>query len=625
MLSAVKVFLFLSSSSGYVYMFKKKLKLSLYYTPVLVIAFISLFMFLGGLLGFLKQTSYVVLALGLLCFGFMLTDIIKKKTFPFISFSADLCGVILAFGTLVFTLLALGFKLLHYDNFSHWAVIVKYLLSADSFPETDTKIVVFLDYPPGTAVFIYYVCRFLGNSQGVMLSAQNIMLLSCFYCLFGIVKEKRRFLVYSFLGMGCAQLSYLNLTIRINNLLVDFLLPLLSLASIAASYRYKDRPILISLYNFFLLGFVSTVKSTGIVFALIAFVYYLFVVFSWSFREKRRSGRFIKRLKGFMLLLLTSAGMCAPYGLWVYRMNTVFSDYESKFDIDTQQMGGQYSAPVKELHRQITDDFLKASFDLDTRAAQVFFICNILVIIAVIFVRVRRKKKWSLGKLLLLSDIMVVLYYIGILYMYLYSMPEEEAVVLAGFDRYACSIMTLFAGILIIGAAIDIEKTFSVAIEERGAYKAYSSPSSKRFYQYGVLLTLVLGINFIYSEINGLISIREDHMNTLPGKAEELVGDMWTQGGKENEAKYLVAASDMNGQVSSGEVRYVCRYFLYSPNVEVTERLRSENLQEIADKYDYILVLDKSAVDIENSREELEFLTQPGLYSTSYIEQRLYQ
>ena len=44
-----------------------------------------------------------------------------------------------------------------------------------------------------------------------------------------------------------------------------------------------------------------------------------------------------------------------------------------------------------------------------------------------------------------------LLYHVGMLYMYLYTMPAEEALRLAGFERYACSIMVLAAGRLIMG------------------------------------------------------------------------------------------------------------------------------------------------------------------------------
>ena len=50
-------------------------------------------------------------------------------------------------------------------------------------------------------------------------------------------------------------------------------------------------------------------------------------------------------------------------------------------------------------------------------------------------------------------------------------------------------------------------------------------------------------------------------------------------------------ASDENGQVSSGEVRYVCRYFLWAPDVEVTESLTAQERKKAEEEYDCIIVL----------------------------------
>jgi len=54
----------------------------------------------------------------------------------------------------------------------------------------------------------------------------------------------------------------------------------------------------------------------------------------------------------------------------------------------------------------------------------------------------------------------------------------------------------------------DMERSFAVSIDERGPYRAYSSPAAKRRYQYGVLGTFLGAVNFLYSEVNGLRSIQ---------------------------------------------------------------------------------------------------------------------
>ena len=249
-----KTFLFLLSLWGILFAVSYFGKVRIWFVPVTCAAGISLVLFWGGLSDRLALAADLVFLAGLAGGGVFIYCVLKGRIrFPVWS----LFGACFGAGVAVFTILIVNLRLLHYDNFSHWALVVKYLLTEGSFPGGDAALIPFRDYPPGSSVFIYYVCRFAGRSQGVMLLAQNSMIISCFFAVFGIVKERRRFLLYSFLAMGCAFLSYLNLTIRINNLLVDFLLPLLAMASVAEAYRCRDEKGKLCILEIILLGFTG--------------------------------------------------------------------------------------------------------------------------------------------------------------------------------------------------------------------------------------------------------------------------------------------------------------------------------------------------------------------------------
>ena len=586
----IKGVMFLASMWGWLFIVYKKGKVPVLFVPVMTSVGISLFLYAGALTGMLNPSSWLVVGAGLLGFGFFIKNVAEKN----VSFPAPtLFSVCFGSGILIFTVLTLGFRFEHYDNFSHWAMIVKSMLITDQLPDAGNQLVTFKNYPPGCAVFIYYVCKFLGNAQGVMLLAQNSILFSCFLAVFGIIKEKQRFLLYSFLGMGCSLLSYLNLTIRINNLLVDFLLPLLAMAAIAFVYQSRDSLWKTSLCTALILGFTCIVKNTGIVFAGFVLAYYI-----WNIGKKKGIAAWIKAVTVCMTVCLS----LIPYAFWNLYVRCRFSGIEQKFQL---AFGKQESLAVsKEQYGQITEEFVKAAFSTSNRAILAFFLCNIAAVLAVLFVRIFLKKQWKLGRVLIVVDLMTIVYHIGILGLYLFSMPEEEAVRLAGFDRYACSIMVLAAGLLFMQATIDMEHSFAVRIEGNGTYRAFSSPAAKRRYQYMVLATMMIGVNFLYSEINGLLYIQSNYSQSLAGRMETLAGDRWQE--EEDQRKYLVAASDREGQVSNGKVFYVSRYFLNAPNVEVTERLDAGNMDEIKKEYDVLIILDESAVrsgtdDIENA------------------------
>ncbi|WP_415985382.1 hypothetical protein [Holdemanella biformis] len=141
-----------------------------------------------------------------------------------------------------------------------------------------------------------------------MLFLQGLIIFSSFYCLFGIIEEKKRFLLYSFLAAGCSLLSIFNITIRINNLLVDFILPTMCLASIAIIYTYrndlKKAWILIPI-----LGLLTIIKSTGSLFVLIAIIYYMY------FYETKE----IKIFFDFSHVLLTYSVLANPYEIRICR------------------------------------------------------------------------------------------------------------------------------------------------------------------------------------------------------------------------------------------------------------------------------------------------------------------
>ena len=611
--SVVRAAVFVLSVWGCGFAAHRVLKIHAYFTPVFTMAGISLIVYAGGLFGVLRPAAYLVLAGGLAGSAYFFSLLFRKKTgirMP------GFFGVCFGAVTLAFARLILHLKLLHYDNFSHWAVMVKYLLSANRFPGADTELVTFLDYPPGSSVFIYYVCLFLGRSQGVMLLAQTALIFACFLAVFGIVEERRRFLLYSFLAMGCAMLSYLNLTVRINNLLVDFLLPLLAMASAACSYRCRRQIWQASLLSGVILGYLGIVKNTGLIFAAFAFAPYLRNAFFRKPRGNRESeeGRPAPKGTSWAAALLTAAAAVLPYLLWQYHLGTALAGYEGKFSMSAAG-GTPGSVTVDpDLYGVIAGRFVREALDLSGRAVQVFLLCNLAAAGAVVFARLYLKRRWGLLRTLLLGDVMTVGYYAGILGLYLFSMPEEEALRLAGFERYACSIMVLFAGILFMRATVDMEHSFAVDIDEAGAYRAYSSPAAKRRYQYGVLVTFVVALNFIFSEYNGLAAVRREYGSTLPGKAEKIMGDRWYPDGTEDQRRYLVAVTDKGGQVTYGEAGYVSRYFLYAPDVDVTEDLDEETVRAAAGEYDFIVILEPEAVNDRAAEMYGGMFRTPGIY-----------
>ncbi|PIH57813.1 hypothetical protein [Paenibacillus sp. LK1] len=570
--------LLIFSFMGYMQFVRKALSIRWEFIPVFVFSSIACIVFLSGLAGQLYIGSLVLLFVGLLLYGGMVFLGMRRGASFRISFSLFQFSFLA--GTFIFLLVLFQNQLTHYDNFSHWAIVLKQMLSTDTFPTPDSNLIDFKNYPLGTSSFIYYVCRFMGHSQSVMLLAQGLLIFSCFYAMFGIVSEKKRFLLYAFLGLGLSTLSFFNLTIRITNLLVDFLLPIYALAILAVIYQYRHDIKRACIIMLPLAGVLTVIKSTGIIFAAISLI---FLVYTWLKHRQEFSW------KTALAVIGTICGSLIPYFGWSWRMATVFQGVDNKFDVATS--GIQSGKTAEQMH-EILWLFLKSSTDITTRPVIGIVIFEIVAIVASIFAYVVLKKKWNLWKALIALDVVLLLYYAGILALYLFSMPMDEAIVLAGFERYASSIVVLFAGGLVLCAAIDLERSFHYRIGEVPDYQAFKTVETKGHYQKGIIGCMAIAATILLSEYNGIVSIAKTYDTTLPYKIHAVTGDRWYKDGQEDNNRYLFYASDRDQQVTNYYMQYVGKYFLYAPHVDGIVLFYEDNMDNLLSGYDYLVVVE---------------------------------
>lgn len=592
--------LFVFSCLGYMLLVRKTLSFKWEFIPVFVFSSIACIVFLGGLAGQLYLVSLVVMLLGLLAFaGFFIHWLRQGTKFRF---SFSIFQIAFLVGSIIFLMVLFGTSLTHYDNFSHWAVVLKVMLSTDAFPTPDSNLIDFKNYPLGVSSFLYYVCRFTGHAESMMLLAQALLIFSCFYAMFGIISEKKRFLLYAFLGLGLSTLSFFNLTIRITNLLVDFLLPIYALAIFAIVYQYRNDIKRACLLALPLAGLLTVMKSTGIIFAAIGLI---FLIYIWLTHPKKPVW------KNALAVVGTLCGVLIPYFGWSWRMAAVFHGVENKFDVSS---AGLQVEKTPEQMQDIASLFLQSSTDLTTRPAMGIVIFELVAIGASIFAAVVLKKKWNLWKALIALDIVLLLYYAGILGLYLFSMPLDEAIWLAGFERYSSSIVVLFTGGLVLCATVDIERSFHYKIGEVPDYRAFKSVKMKGYYQKGIMVCTALAVTLLLSEYNGMISLTKSYDTSLPNKVHAVTGDRWYENGQEDNSKYLFYASDADSQVTNYYMQYIGRYFLYAPHVDGIVLFYEDNMDNLLSGYDYLVVVESDADGDRLLKKHYGVDMQPGIY-----------
>ena len=603
LLSLFTKILLIGSFLGYFFLAKQKLSLKQEFIPIFVFSSITLIVYFCGILGWLLQGSIIVMTVGFLILAFTLFRRLGKGPRFRISFS--LFQFVFLLGILFFFALLLQCKLTHYDNFSHWAIVLKQMLSADAFPNASSDLIDFKNYPLGVTSFLYFVCRFAGNSQPIMLFAQGLLTFSCFYAMFGVISEKKRFLLYAFLGLGLASLSLFNITIRISNLLVDFLLPIVTLAIFSAAYQYRNDLKRACILILPLAGLLTVIKSTGIIFTGIGLV---FLCYTWVVQTERFSW------KGSLSLMALLCGTLLPYLAWKWHMDTFFHGVKNKFDLSASSLSNMQTGKTPEQIHDIIQLFLATSSDISTRPALGIITFNLLAIFASIFAAKILKKKWKLWKVLISLDIILFLYYAGILGLYLYSMPLGEALWLAGFERYASSIVVLFAGGLVLCATVDLENSFYYRIGEVPDCQAFKNVKNKRRYQQGILACMSVATILLMSEYNGILSIAHNYSGTLPQKVCAITGDRWYDNGVADHSRYLFYASDAEQQVTNYYLQYVGRYFLYAPKVDGICLFYEDNMDNLLSKYDYLVIVEQDTAESHLLKEHYGVTGEAGIY-----------
>ncbi len=602
-LSLLRILLLICSFSGFFWAARRTLRLQQAFIPLFVFSALGCLVYFCGLLGFLYAGAQVLFGCGILLLAICIGRIFRKK--ERLNLKPSLFEWLFFIGSFFFFALLARSTLVHYDNFSHWALVLKQIISTNAFPTAASDLIEYKNYPLGTASFLYYFCLFAGHTQSAMLIGQGLLIFACFYAMFGIISEKGRFLLYAFLGLGCSALSWFNLTVRINNLLVDFLLPLYTLALFALIHRYRDDLKTACIALIPIAGFLTVIKNTGLIFALIGLIELFFV-----FLAKRDKPSW----KGALWALCAGAGALLPYLFWQAHMALRFQGVENKFQTTAGDLATLQTAKTPEQLHAITAAFFRAMLDPGSRPAIGIVFFNIAAAAATVLAAVLLKKHWKLWKALIALDGMLVLYYLGILGLYLFSMPLSEAMVLAGFERYASSIVILFVGGLVLTATVDIERSFYYRVGEVPAYCAFKNVRNKNRYQEAIIACVALSATMLLSEYNGLLSIRRGYPDTLPAKVFQVTGDRWYLRGEEDPARYLFYASDKDQQVTNYYLQNIGRYLLYASRVDGIVLFYEDNMDHLLSQYDYLVVVENDPKEMRLLQKHYGINGRPGIY-----------
>lgn len=467
-ITGIRLGLFILSMSGYVLLIDRKSKIQIEFIPIIGIASITFVLFIGGLLNILLLTTFFLFGIGI----FLL---IKEIYFDVLNNSLTLTvkrfmtpGMLIFFATgFYFIFMLKNQRLIHYDNFSHWGLIVKSMLINNALPNFEDTIIGFNTYPPGSALYIYYFTKIVGNSEGIALIGQMSIILSGLLSLFSFssfmlsdFKENKQLYIKKILltiGTLIISLFILNGPTTIHNLLVDTLLNATGLALFALIYYYLYSVEKIAIPTAILVSFLLLIKNSGTFFGIIALFIYAYGLLKYH-KDSKTNFLQLNRILFIPFIL-----PIATHYLWGKHVSMVFQTGRiGKHTMSISSYMNTYSEKNIDEILEISRKYLYALYTE--------YVYQLLIILSLFIVLIILQKIFNnyLDKRLVVISLAILciflIYSVGLWIMYLVSMPTSESLRLAGYDRYLNTLIDFLVGVTAISILYALNKSNSTSL-----------------------------------------------------------------------------------------------------------------------------------------------------------------
>ena len=527
-------------------------EVNIYFLPSLTAAIQVCVLFLAGVFNLLPKAVYGLYLVGFAGFIFSL---IKERSLAFLKVYANHGYILTSALLLIFAVYLRGKLFTHYDNFSHWALVVKQMLSTNRYPNFKDSLIVFQAYPLGSASYIYYFAKLTDASEPFQMLAQTYMMLAAVLPLYAFAKKNR-------LAVSAVFVSFVNYVfwynVKITDLLVDTLLPLVGVCGLLFVVLHcKDCRWIMLCFAACYMVQLTQIKNSGLFFV----VFIIAVLFAFARKNKKyiRCGIF-------------AAAPFASFLLWRIHCDRVYVDAA----VSAHAMTVENFAEI--FGKKSSDDIAAISANLFKFAVtykEVWITAGICALIGVLILLTGKELRRDFLKVAVFSLVIYAVYQLGTLGMYLFSMPRGQAFGLAAADRYTKSILTAILYLNMVPAVMLIS---SLA---------------------GKSVTMLTTAGAVFAAFFAGMYISSGSITTVVQYEPDASEREWIEGVKEKysvptESSYCVLLPYDDGQYTW----YLGRYIFQSTEV-VTTVIHSEgDLDGIEEKY--ILIYDRDNEDIRN-------------------------
>jgi len=551
---------FIISSIGFYLYTKEKTNIKKEFIPLIIISTITCIMFLAGILNFMKITGIILGVIGFYLAIEEIYYIIKNKRKLKIDFNLLIYLIMLC----IFAYLLNDIKVIGYDNFSHWAIIVKDILINDKLPNFTSKVIIFKAYPPGTACFLYYVCTYIGSSEDIMLFAQSILILSSIYTLFALCTKENK------INWLIAILSTIYLllgNIFITDLLVDTVLPVMGIAALIIIEYYKEENNKGLIYSIPILSALILVKNSGIFFVIIDLIIWLI------YYIKNNNIKQIFKTKYIFIILIPILLIF----VWKVHTNLVFDNSNtSKHAMSLTNYINVFNNKTEEDIIYIFKTFINRMFSL---SKENIIMIALLVGFLVLQIVSNKESRKNIKFLCLIFLFAYIIYQITLFFTYIFSMPLGEAKTLSSYTRYNRTILLFEFGIFIIGV-LNFINSYNI------------KTNCKKYIIYFTTFFIIgLTISCAPNKIDVLYKRNKNNYNSIRNEIRYKILDIKNEYNVEEGKKYLIHIADNKTSNYSNYIYYVCKYEFMSTNIKVIKNFSElNNINQILN-YNYLILL----------------------------------
>lgn len=602
----IKFNFFIVSLVGYTSFMRLMTSISKYHIYIVVMSCQVAILYLSSLVNILFPASLMIYFLGILLFiyssvkakGLTIGNLLKHTNF--VTF-----GMLFYIGIYIVTLW--NQSLLHYDNFTHWATIVKFLYLEDRLPAVADRIISYNTYPVGSSLYLYYITKYVGFSDGIMLVGQFLIIAAAQFTIFGVVKDRRRLLPNAIIFASFGVMTYLNFSIRFNNLLVDLLIAVLAISAISILFLQE--------YDFFQSSFLISIILAFLVLVKTSALFFVICIIMSHMMTSIQNDEYEKNVKFYLSSLLLFIPIIFNQ-LWGTHVKDVFAGMASKkHEIVAGSIASVLEGNLSTDQHIILSHYIKTVFSIHTLTSLQIIVIFSSFILFTLIIGIKFKI-WKTNLIVLSTSVlMTILYYFGNLIMYLTAMPVEEAKRIAGFERYILTIIVIHFFVFIIQGVRQIDDVFYEKTYAKRNNKSFKNFTNKKLYENTTLFAILIFLGFIISDTNGMVK-----QNTLQPK-EQLILKRLSKEKNYEEGKFLIV-SDNKELVDNYFLSYYSRYQLWNSKVDARYdfMLSKDRFEKLIKKYDGIFLLNDHYTFKANVYKMTNKKIKPGYYSLKWFQ-----